>query len=105
MNVSPNILAKKYNFKNLRRGFVDERALITSTSIFSCHWNNPAPFILWKKTPENPFFNTNSELLQNCTEKQIMPLKTTIIGYLTVYDVIRSLLVLIEKLAFFNKQL
>ena len=98
-------MAKNYNFKNLRRGFVDERALVTTTSISSCHWNNPAPVSLRKKTPGNAFFYTNSELLQNCTEKQIMPLKTTIIGYLMVYDVIRSLLVLIEKLAFFNKQL
>ena len=36
MNVSPNILAK--NFKKLRHGVVDERALITTTLISSCHW-------------------------------------------------------------------
>ena len=34
-----------------------------------------------------------------------MPSKTTMIGYLMVYGVLYSLLVLSEKLAFFNKQL
>ena len=38
MNVSPNILAKNQNFKKLRHGFVDERVLITTTLISSCHW-------------------------------------------------------------------
>ena len=32
---------------------------------------------LWKKRPEN-VFNSNSELLQNRTEKQIMPFKITV---------------------------
>ena len=40
MNVSPNILAKNWNFKKLRHDFVDERALITTTLISSCHWKN-----------------------------------------------------------------
>ena len=34
-NVSPNILAKNQNFKKLRHGFVDERAMITTTLISS----------------------------------------------------------------------
>ena len=38
MNVSPNILAKNQNFKKLRHGFVDERAMITTTLKSSCHW-------------------------------------------------------------------
>ena len=46
MNISPNILAKNWNLKNLRQGFVDERALITKTLISSC---------LRKKRPENAF--------------------------------------------------
>ena len=69
MNVLPNILAKNYNFKTLRRGFVDERTLIRTTSISSCHLNIPANFGLRKKTTENAFLYTNSELLQNRTEK------------------------------------
>ena len=36
MNLSLNILAKNQNFKNLRQGFVDERAMIKITLISSC---------------------------------------------------------------------
>ena len=54
MNVSPNTLAKNQNFKNLRHGFVDERALITTTLISSRHWKKTlVPFCLQKKRPEN----------------------------------------------------
>ena len=55
MNVSPNILAKNYIFKELRHGFVDERALTTTTLISSCHWKTLVPFCLRKKRPENAF--------------------------------------------------
>ena len=55
MNVSPNILAKNWNFKKLRHGFVDERALITTTLISSCHWKTLVPFCLRKKRPKNAF--------------------------------------------------
>ena len=37
MNFSWNILAKNQNFKKLRHSFVDERALITTTLMSSCH--------------------------------------------------------------------
>ena len=66
---------------------------------------NLCPFLLAKEKTWKRIFNTNSELSQNHTEKQIMPSKTTMIGYLMVYGVLYSLLVLSEKLAFFNKQL
>ena len=55
MNVSPNILAKYWNFKKLRNGFVDERALITKTLISSCHWKTLAPFYLQMKRRKNAF--------------------------------------------------
>ena len=55
MNVSPNILAKKQNFKKLRHGLVDKRAMITTTTISSCHCKALAPFCLRKKITENPF--------------------------------------------------
>ena len=42
--------------------------------ISSCHWKTLVPFCLWKKRSENAI----SELLQNHTEKQIMPSKTAI---------------------------
>ena len=55
MNVFPNILAKNQNFKKLRHGSVDVRALITTTLISSCHWKTVVPFCLRKKRPENAF--------------------------------------------------
>ena len=55
MNVSPNTLAKNHNFKKPRHGFVDERALKTTTLISSRHSKTLAPFCLQKKRPENAF--------------------------------------------------
>ena len=52
MNVSPNILAKNWNFKKLRHGFVDERALLTTKLMSSCHWKTIVLFCLQKKRPE-----------------------------------------------------
>ena len=39
---------------------------------------NALPFCLQEKRSEKSIFNTKSELLQNRTDKQIMPLKTTV---------------------------
>ena len=50
----------------------------TMTLISSCDWKTVLSSCLQKKRPENKFLNTNSELSQNRTEKQIMPLKTTV---------------------------
>ena len=44
INVSLNISAKTQNFKKLRHGFVDERAMIKTTLMSSCHWKTLAPF-------------------------------------------------------------
>ena len=55
MNVSPNILAKNKNFKKLRHGFVDERAMITTTVTSFCHCKTLVPFCLRKKRPEKAF--------------------------------------------------
>ena len=55
MNVSPNILAKNWNFKTLRCDFLNERTLITTTLISFCHLKTLVPFCLWKKRPENAF--------------------------------------------------
>ena len=68
MNVSSNILAKDWNFKNLRHGLVDERALITTTLISSCHWKTVVPFYLRKER----------SISKNRKEKQIMPCRSTI---------------------------
>ena len=77
MNVSPNTLAKNQNFKKLRHDFADERAMITTTLISSCQWKT-LTFLLAKEKTLKRAFNTNSELSQNRTEKQIMLLKTIV---------------------------
>ena len=58
----------------MRHGFVDERAMITTTLISFCHWKTLVPFCLRKKRAENAFLTLNSELSQNRAEKQIVPL-------------------------------
>ena len=40
----------------MRHNFVDERVLITTTFISSCHWKTLAPFYLSKKRTENAFW-------------------------------------------------
>ena len=55
MNISPNILAKNQNLKKLRHGFIDERAMTTTTSISPCHWKTVQPSCLQKERPENAF--------------------------------------------------
>ena len=55
MDVSPDILDKNQNFKKLRHIFADERTLITTTLISSCHGKTLVPFCLQKKRPENAF--------------------------------------------------
>ena len=55
MNVSLNILAKNWNFKKLKHGFVDKRAVITTALTSSCHRKTLVPFCLRKKRPENAF--------------------------------------------------
>ena len=39
---------------------------------------NPCTFLLAKEKTWKRIFNTNRELSQNCTEKQITPFKTTV---------------------------
>ena len=52
--------------------------MITTTLTSSCQWKTLVPFCLWKKKTWKSIFNTNNELLQHCTEKQVMPFKTTV---------------------------
>ena len=60
----------------MRYGFIDEKALITMKLISSCQWTT-----LVKKW----IFNANSDFLQNCTEKQIMPSETVVKLVIYVY--------------------
>ena len=100
INISPNILAKNYNLKKLRYSFIDERTLITTTLISSCHWKTLIPFCLQKKRPENPFLTLIVNYHKFEQKNKLCHPKQQKIGYLMIYDVIYSLLVLIEKLAF-----
>ena len=100
INISPNILAKNYNLKKLRYSFIDERTLITTTLISSCHWKTLIPFCLQKKRPENPFLTLIVNYHKFKQKNKLCHPKQQKIGYLMIYDVIYSLLVLIEKLAF-----
>ena len=86
MNVSPNILAKNQNFKKLRQGFVDERAMITITLISSCHWKTLVPFYLQKKRPENVFSTLTVNYCKIVQKNKLCHSKQ--IGYLMMYDVI-----------------
>ena len=78
MNVSPNILAKSWNFQKLRHGFVDEIALKKNDINMFLLLENVCTFLLAKEKTWKCIFNTNSELSQNHTEKQIMVSDTKI---------------------------
>ena len=76
MNASISWL--KIKISKMRQGFVDERAMIKTTWISSCHWKSLVYFLHAKETTWKHTFNINSESSQNRTEKQIMPLKTIV---------------------------
>ena len=78
INVSLNVLAKNQNFKKLRHCFVDERAQKTATLTSFWHWKILVPFCLRKKKPEKAFLILTLNYRKNCTEKKIMPFKTTV---------------------------
>ena len=63
--------------KKLGHGFVDERALITTTLYLPVNGKSLYLFSCERKTGKR-IFNTNSKLSQIRTEKQIKPSKTTI---------------------------
>ena len=47
------IYSLKIKISKNRHGFVDERAMIKTTLMSSCHWKTLVPFSLRKKRPEN----------------------------------------------------
>ena len=55
MYVLPRISTQNQNFKKLRHGFVDEKAMITTTLVSSCNWKTFVHFCLQKKRSENAF--------------------------------------------------
>ena len=88
MNVFPNILAKNSNFKKLRHGFVDERALITTTLISSCHWKTLVSFCLRKKRPENAFLTLIVNYRKIVQKSKLFYSKQQQIVYLMIYNAI-----------------
>ena len=105
INVFPNILARIYNFKKLRHGFVDKGALNTTTLISSCLWKTLVLFCLQKKRPENAFLTLIVNYRKIIQKKKLCYSKQQWIGYLMIYDGIYWLLVLIKKMVFLSKQL
>ena len=59
-------------FEKLKHGFVDEKALITTTSLSSCHLKTLVPFCWQKKRPQiaKSYWKTNYEI-QNHSEYAI----------------------------------
>ena len=71
----------------------------------SCHWKILVPFCLQKKRTENAFLTLIVNYCKIVQKNKLRSPKQQQTGYLMINDVIYSLLVLIEKLAFFNKQI
>ena len=88
MNVSPNSLAKNENFKKLRHGFVDERALISTTLVSSSHWKTRVPFSLRNKRPENAFLTLIINYFKILQKKKLCHPEQQKISHLIIYDVI-----------------
>ena len=88
LNVSPNILVKNENFKKLRHGFVDERAMITMTLISSCHWKTLVPSCLRKKRPENAYLTLIVNYRKIEQKNKLCHPKQQKIGYFILYDII-----------------
>ena len=78
MNVSPNI-CQKVEFQKTETRFSWWKSTENNDIDIFLSLENPCTFLLAKKNIwEKGVFNTNSELPQNHTGKQIMPSKTTI---------------------------
>ena len=84
---------------------VDKRVPITTTLIPSCHWKTLAAFCLQKKRLANAFLTLILNYHKIVRKNKLCYPKQQQHGYSMVYDVTYSLLVLIEKLIFFKKQL
>ena len=89
----------------LRHSFVDERAMITTILIFSCHWKTIVTFCLRKKRLEKAFLTLTMNYRKIIQKHNLCHTKEQQIGYLMLVLFRCYSVVLIEKLAFFNKQL
>ena len=84
----PRYFGWKLNFKKLRHGFVDERALTTTTLISSCHWKALVPFCSRKKRPENAFLILIVSYRKIVLKNRSYHSKQKWICYLMIYDAI-----------------
>ena len=75
------------------------------TLISSCHWKFLVLFCLRKKKSENAFLKLMVNYRKIVQKNKLCHSKQRQIGYLMIYDVMQSSVVLTEKLALFNKQL
>ena len=78
MNVSRNILSKNLKFPKDETRFCKWKSTNNSKINIFLSLENPCTYLLAKEKTWKDIFDTNSELLQNCAEKQIMSSKTTI---------------------------
>ena len=99
------LISWTFNFKKLRQSFVDARAMITIALTSSCHWKTLVFFCLRKKRPGKAFLTLTVNYCKIIQKNKLCHSKQQQISYLMMYDVIQSFVVLVKKLAFFNKQL
>ena len=71
MDASLNISAKNWNFKKLRYYFVNERAMIKTKLMYSCHWKTLVTFCLGKKRPENVLLTLTIKYHKNVQKKKL----------------------------------
>ena len=71
MDASLNISAKNWNFKKLRHYFVNERAMIKTKLMYSCHWKTLVTFCLRKKRPENVLLTLTINYHKNVQKKKL----------------------------------
>ena len=71
-------LAKNWNLKKHEIRFYRWKSNDYNDMNIFLSLENPCTILLAKENTWRSIFNTNSDLSQNCTEKQIMPFKTTV---------------------------
>ena len=96
----PKYLGQKLEFQKTETQFCRWKSADENDINIFLSLENPCTFLLTKEKTWKRIFNINSELLQNRTEKQIIPSKATINWLFN--DIWCSM---IEKLTFFSKQL
>ena len=74
----PKHLGKKLKFQKTETPFCRWKSTDNNDINILLSLENPCTFLLAKEKTWKCVFNTNSELSQNRTEKQIMPFKTTV---------------------------